>query len=272
MADLDLGEQFLNFKLHSNFQPYCGIDLKPIFDPGKVKPHTWWEPWEWCMMGLCSSPYITIKQMHLGYEVVNGDRLDPKNALRWSHAILNLPEDPSYNPLLHWVYRVRSNGILAGCTPGYVDYLQPVGNSEEECWSILHQTASRLGYLGIQNASRKTRPPSQEPGAWAGTIAYTGSLGVGVKCSQEKWDKAKAYLVELETELYNQGTLDHKSLECKWGFFIRLQCTYPTITPFLKGIHLTLDGWCPNRDNEMWKSSAPQRTVSGMIALICGCP
>jgi hypothetical protein len=208
------------------------------------------------MMGLRSSPYVTIKQMHLAYEVANGNRLDPRDALRWDHVVLNLPGDPSLTPLLPWVYRGWSDGKLAGATPGYIDDLRPVGCSEDDCWAVLHQTASHLGYLGIQNASRKTRPPRQEPGAWAGTIAHTGPFGVGVKCSQDKWDKAKALLAELAVELTCHGSLDHMGLESKWGFFIHLQRTYPTITPFLKGIHLTLDGWCPNRDRDFWKLSA----------------
>ncbi len=91
---------------------------------------------------------------------------------------------------------------------------------------------------------------------WAGTIAHTGPFGVGVKCSQEKWDKAKALLAELAAELTRHGSLDYKGLESKWGFFIHLQRTYPTIILFLKGIHLTLDGWRPNRDRDFWKLSA----------------
>jgi hypothetical protein len=53
-----------------------------------------------------------------------------------------------------------------------------------------------------------------------------------------------------------QGSrLNHKSLEQKRGFFVHLQWTYPSITPFLKGIHLTLDSWRPGRDSEGWKIS-----------------
>jgi len=35
---------------------------------------------------------------------------------------------------------------------------------------------------------------------------------------------------------------------------VHLQCTYPCITPFLKGMHLTIDSWRPGRDLEGWKS------------------
>ena len=39
------------------------------------------------------------------------------------------------------------------------------------------------------------------------------------------------------------------------GFLIHLAMTFPTITPYLKGIHLTVDGWRPNRVDEGWKLS-----------------
>jgi hypothetical protein len=37
------------------------------------------------------------------------------------------------------------------------------------------------------------------------------------------------------------------------GFLVHLQCTYPALTPYLKGLHLTIDSWWPGRDTEGWK-------------------
>jgi hypothetical protein len=34
---------------------------------------------------------------------------------------------------------------------------------------------------------------------------------------------------------------------------VHLQQVYPIITPYLKGFHLTLDGWWAGRDEDMWK-------------------
>jgi hypothetical protein len=31
MSDLDMGEQFLNFPLDPVLQPYCGINIRPVF-------------------------------------------------------------------------------------------------------------------------------------------------------------------------------------------------------------------------------------------------
>jgi hypothetical protein len=49
------------------------------------------------------------------------------------------------------------------------------------------------------------------------------------------------------------NTFPHKRLESIRGFLIYVIRTYPTFTPYLKGIHLTLDSWRPGRDQEGWK-------------------
>ncbi len=111
-------------------------------------------------MGLKPSPYFTIKATHLGFELANGDQNDPFNALQWSSVHLNLPGSHSYDPSRPWVMHLNSLGEPAGATTAYVDDLRPVGNSWDHCFQVAHQTASRLGYLGIQVAARKTRPPA----------------------------------------------------------------------------------------------------------------
>ena len=39
------------------------------------------------------------------------------------------------------------------------------------------------------------------------------------------------------------------------GFLLYVTRTYPSMVPYLKGIHLTLDSWRPQRDSEGWKDS-----------------
>jgi hypothetical protein len=184
MGDLDLGEHFHNFPLHEELQVYCGIDLRPYFPSAEARK-TVWRRWSRCMMGLKPSPYFTIKATHLAYEVSNGDWHDPRNALQWDTVVLNLPGSDDYTPTHPWVYRITKSGDMAGSTPAYVDDLRPVGSTAEHCFQVAHQTGSRLGYLGIHNASRKTRPPSQKPWAWAGIIAKTDGTTITVCTSQE---------------------------------------------------------------------------------------
>ena len=160
MADLDLGEMFLNFMLHPEIQPYCGVDLSPYF--GKAKGG--WQRWGRCAMGLKTSPYLCVKGLLLGEEVIQGDIRDPKNSFGWDTVLLNLPGDEKYNPSEPRVKRIRkSTGKLAAIMVKYVDDLRPTGSSEKECWEATHQAGSRMTYLGLQDATRKTRPPSQTP-------------------------------------------------------------------------------------------------------------
>lgn len=159
-----------------------------------------WLGWSRCMMGLMSSPYVAIKQTHLGMEVIKGERTDDWNPLHWHEVILNLPGLETYTPLFPWVRRIR-DGYTARGLPCYVDDLRSVGESQELCWQIGHKVSSMMSYLGCQVTTRKTRPPSQTPGAWSGIIAFADSQGVGVCCAQDKWDKARGYIQLITEEL-----------------------------------------------------------------------
>lgn len=68
----------------------------------------------------------------------------------------------------------------------------------------------------------------------------------------DKWLKAQLLLRELSLELHSQPLLDYKNLEKTRGYFDHLQRTYPSITPFLKGLHLTINGWRGGRDRDLW--------------------
>ncbi len=113
--------------------------------------------------------------------------------------------------------------------------------------------ATYYSYLGLQVALRKIRPPSQHPGPWAGTIAFSCAADVGVTCPEGRWLKAKSLLADLHASLASGLPLQCKPLESMRGFFIHLMHTFPIITLYFKGMHLTLDGWRANRDLEMWK-------------------
>ena len=47
----------------------------------------------------------------------------------------------------------------------------------------------------------------------------------------------------------------YKRLEQIRGFLCHMAMTYETITPFLKGLHLTLAAYLPQRDADGWKVS-----------------
>jgi hypothetical protein len=251
MGDLDMGEQFLNFPLHPDLQKFCGIDLRPFAPPGRR--NTLWMRWVRCMMGLRPSPYFTGQSTYYTEELAMGDHRDPANPFHWKNVRLNLPGAEDYTPLLPWVSRITSTGDLAGTFKRYVDDLRTLGASEEACWRVTHKLATMFAYLGLQVALRKLRPPTQQPGPWAGTIAFSCAQGVGVTCPLYKWTKAQGQLAFLQGELTSNTTVARKPLESLRGFLTHLMRTFPVVTPYLKGVHLTLDGWRPQRDADMWR-------------------
>jgi hypothetical protein len=135
----------------------------------------------------------------------------------------------------------------------FVDDNRTGGSSEEECWNATKRFAQLVQYLGIQDAPRKRRPPSRTPGAWAGSVVRIFEEGIGVSVCQEKWNKLKTIADRWEAALQVSDLLDHTQLEKDRGFLIYVARTFPALKPYLKGFHLTLDGWRKNRDKDGWK-------------------
>jgi hypothetical protein len=254
MGDIDIGEMFLNFPLDKHLQAYCGVDLKPY-----LPQFASWVMWVRCAMGLKPSPYVAIRYMLLASEVIRGDRLNPTNAMRYDAIRLNLPGQKSYNPSLPWVSKILADSErVASDFVGYVDDLRPVGGSEDACNKCARQISCILGYLGIQDASRKRMSASKNAGVWAGAVVFASADGVGVLCTQEKWDKVKLHLQAIHDRISSHTDIHHKTLERIRGFLIYVARTYPSMVPFLKGVHLTLDSWRPGRDADGWRFTLAQ--------------
>ena len=254
MSDIDIGEMFLNFPLDKLLQPYCGVDVAAFFPEFRS-----WLMWLRCAMGLKPSPYVAIRFLLFAGEIIRGLRSSLTNVMKYDKVRLNLPGDAKYDPRLPWVSKiVTSTNKIAADYVGYVDDVRPVGPSESECNKCARQISCTLNYLGIQDAARKRQGASKTAGVWAGAIVFADGEGVGVLCTQEKWDKAKAYLKEIRAELDSHGLLNHKSLERIRGFLLYVTRTYPAMVPYLKGIHLTIDSWRPGRDSDGWRLTAAE--------------
>lgn len=189
-ADSDIGEMFLNFILHHDIQHLAGVDLtcyKTSTDP----PGVLFNRWLRAAMGLKSSPYQTTQAMLVAEEVMQGSPSDPSNIFRWHVVALNLPGMTDFDPSEPWVSLRRQDGKLAANFHFYVDDNRTMANTEEETWLATRKVGSSCSYLGIQDAARKRRPPSQRPGAWAGSVIETTNMKVYVMVAQDKWDKCK---------------------------------------------------------------------------------
>ena len=259
LGDLDLGEMFLNFKLHKFIRPYAGVDLTAYVTTDSSTAQTektCWERWERCLMGLKPSPYNATRAFAWCEEVIRGDPFDEANPLRWNRLRLNLPGELTYDPTLPWLSKVVGQSPcerIAGDFFSYIDDIRSSGCSVDECWKVSRRVASYCGYLGIQDAPRKRRAPSQTPGAWAGSNVVITPEGLAVTVSEEKWERTQGLVSKWARRVEETKNVNAKEFESDLGFLIYVSRTFPSMKPYLKGFHLTLHGWRPNRDEEGWK-------------------
>ena len=72
--------------------------------------------------------------------------------------------------------------------------------------------------------------------------------------SDEKWNKGKNFIFELNGLVNKKSAINHKFLgERGRGFMVYFCRTYTSLTPFLKGLHLMLDSWREGRGKDGWK-------------------
>jgi hypothetical protein len=136
MADLDIGEQFLNFILHEKTQVFAGVDLTSYFPAELTTGSTvLWERWTRCGMGFRSSPYQAVQGTLHAEEHIRGDPLDPTNPFHFDVVVLNLPGSVDYNPWKPWVFKMRSrDGRIACDLFIYVDDVRTTGPDDLETW------------------------------------------------------------------------------------------------------------------------------------------
>ena len=101
---------------------------------------------------------------------------------------------------------------------------------------------STCNSLGIQDASRKRTEPSLTPDPWAVILAHTSNKEVAITATQIKWEKTSSLFLELET-LMREDRVLHTRLKCIRGFLIYVARNFKWMTPYIKGLHLTIDGW-----------------------------
>jgi hypothetical protein len=172
-------------------------------------------------------------------------------------VILNLPGTDEFDPTLPLVMKWNDRvDQLAGDVITFVEDLRATGHNSKSDWQVARQVASRLQYLGIQDAPRKRRPSNQNPGAWDGCVFKISPNKIGKTVTKEKWEKARAIVEAIVEKVLSDGPLpdlDHKELERQRGFLVHLPMAFSSLVPFLKGIHLTLDSWRSGRKDDGWK-------------------
>jgi hypothetical protein len=178
-------------------------------------------------------------------------------------VITNLPGTISYDPTMPKVYKLRFDGVVASDIVIYIDDVRSVANSRTEAWKASSKAAKTCSWLGLQDAARKRREASAEPGAWAGTVIWVTQVDVKKMVTQERWEKTQRKLDWIHRAAKGERGGDiatecppdkvpHKTLESIIGFLVYVTRTYTTLVPYLKEIHLTLDSWRVNRGDDGW--------------------
>jgi hypothetical protein len=114
-----------------------------------------------------------------------------------------------------------------------------VANARKEAWRASSKAAKTCSWLGLQDAVRKRREPSLEPGAWAGTVILASDGEVKKMVTQERWEKTQKKLDwshraakgeqggDIAAEC-PQDKIPHKTLESIRGFLVYVAGTYTT--------------------------------------------
>ena len=160
---------------------------------------------------------------------------------------------------------------MADCVT-FVDDLRTIGACFALVQSATHRVETMMGYLGLQDATRKRRPNSQTPGEWTGSKSVAiPKVGLFVTVSQKKWDKARGIIASLLDDFESETALPEfnlKELEQKVGFLVHLAMAYPLMLPFLRGLYLTMNSWRNGRDANGWKLSG--RAYTSMMSEMRG--
>ena len=119
--------------------------------------------------------------------------------MRWDKVILNLIGNSNFDPAYPNVYKWDSHSNrIAGDLIAFIDDLRAVGYSLEHAWTIARWVASKLEFLGIQDAARKRRIDN---GPWAGGKYGTSNQEITKTVTEEKWKKGKEYIEALISDL-----------------------------------------------------------------------
>jgi hypothetical protein len=266
-VDLDLGEMFLNFPAHPSFARVSGVNLtffrnepallKTAPEVGSVKKQDrvlfqWNRMW----MGSKPCPYWAVRFYYLAEEFCRGRPEDPNSPMKWDHVHLNMPGDAAYDPRLVRVHKIDAvHDRVTGDVIVFVDDVRTTGQTAELAWAVARRIGSRAQYLGTQDASRKRRPPSKSPGAWAGRVFSTANGVISKSVAPAKWRRAKEIIEKWRDRLRGDPSADlgYKELERDREFLVHMAMTFEDIHPYLKGFHLTLASHLSQRDKDGWK-------------------
>jgi hypothetical protein len=197
--------------------------------------------WTRLPFGWSPSPVFALRMLERAIELAKRHMSDSTSAFQWSKVVLNLPVSPDYDPSKHRVQLLRYDGRIAvGCIAFFYDGRSYAPDNELAQRGIT-QMCSSLQWLGNQEATRKRRSGGMRPGAWSGACVFIDQ-NLARKClSQIKWEKLKLCVKLFLDHALKRIVANRKMVLEKRGFMVYCGCTYDSIPPYIKGIHLSLE-------------------------------
>ena len=90
-----------------------------------------------------------------------------------------------------YIWNYVKEVIIAACKTN-ADDLQSIAATQSLANEATHQVETIMGYLGLQDTTRKLRPIYQTPGEWTGSITILlEGVGLFITISEKKWNKEK---------------------------------------------------------------------------------
>jgi hypothetical protein len=139
---------------------------------------------------------------------------DPKevgNPFEWDHIKLNLPCSKGYDATKLWVMKMQADSDIALEVVQYIDDVRIIAATRELAWLCSSKMAKGLCFLGLQDAERKRREPSQLPKAWAGATVMTDRKAVCKGVTKERWTKLQAKIRWIRKQLDLSDTFSKES-------------------------------------------------------------
>jgi hypothetical protein len=108
MADVDIGEMFLNFFLDQRVRKFSRVDFTKFYpeELDEIKKVIW-ERWNHCAMGFWPCHFVTIQALAWLEEKIFGNRNNLENIFHWESLKINLPGSATFGPSKPWVYNDR---------------------------------------------------------------------------------------------------------------------------------------------------------------------
>jgi hypothetical protein len=258
MGDFDVGEMFNNFMMDPRERKYHCVEYPEELQEEAGSKFGWWNR---LLFGFRPSPYLAVRMMARCMELSMGDRTDPTNPFWFALVKLNLPMDPDYDPRQPRVQVLDGDGNPAAGVVPYIDDGRAFARDLALLALAMRFLVSRMEQRGVQDAKRKRRQGGQRTGAWAGGVVFTDKGVTQIFLSQKRWDKLRKHVDWMLKLAETTGLLPKDEFLSARGFLVYASMTYEFIQPFMKSIHLTADGWRPDRDANGWKRTVGNKNL-----------